>query len=156
VFSENPYKAPQIDDRQDESSREASNKKLQKLSLNARAVLIVALTGLTISWFIFFIVQLPWIVPADSDFGSAQLKIAAAGGILFFVCFAAIWLLAGVAGENESSLILTSFLLILSLGCGLNLYPTSEIWNYPYRFSMLVLQCGILIVWAWHCRRRHV
>jgi hypothetical protein len=69
VPSENPYKAPQVVDHQTESSHDFSNIKRQKLSINVRAVLIFALTGLAISWFIFFIVQLPWIVPADSDFG---------------------------------------------------------------------------------------
>jgi len=156
MLSENPYQASQIVDRQDESSHELSAKNYQKLSINVRAVLIFALTGLAINWFIFFIVQLPWIVPADSDLGSAQSKIAGAGGILFCVCCASICLPAGVAGQATSSLIITCVLLIISIGCGLNLYPMSAVWNYPYRLSMHVLQCGILIVWARHCLRRHM
>lgn len=121
------------------------------LAINTRAVLIFALTALALGWIFFFLWQFPWIVPADSNLGSVEKPIAFAGGTLFVIALLSICLIAGLAGAGRWSLWPTILLLALSVFFGLALYPSAEVWHYPVRLAMHVLQCGILVCWAVNC-----
>ena len=152
MADQNPYAAPQTQD----ESRDTEDMKSSPLSINTRAVLIFALTGLALGWMFFFLWQFPWIVPADSNLAPGEEQIAKAGGILFVIAFISIWLPAGLACRGRWSLLATGLLLALTIYFGLALYPSAEVWLYPVRLAMHLLQCGILTCWAVNCFRQRL
>lgn len=74
-----------------------------------------------------------------------------AGLRLALIAFIGIWLPAGLAGQARWTLLPTALLLGLTIYCGIELYPRSEVWRYPVRLAMHVLQSGVLLLWAGHC-----
>lgn len=117
------------------------------MSINTRALCILSLAWLTIFWLLFIAEQ--YLSLADN---SEPTKLA--GLRLALIAFIGLWLPAGLAGQARWTLLPTALLLALTIYCGLELYPTSEIWLYPIRLTMHLLQGGILLCWALHCLER--
>jgi hypothetical protein len=119
------------------------------LSINARATCILGLTGLTLFWLFLAISQVLSLADNTEPIQWAGLRLA-------LIAFVGLWLPAGLAGQGRWTLLPTVFLLSLTIYCGFEIYPTSDVWRYPIRLAMQLLQAGILLLWAVHCARQRV